>query len=119
MSLLRHLAVVEEPAAEPTRRQAIRTTYLPPTNHRGARIKAQCEAGKVIVSWDDRWEPSTNHARAVDVLCATLDKRIGGSGWREGEWIGGSIPDGSMVWVDVSNYVRIACERAVSRAEES
>ena len=33
--------------------QAITTRYLPCTNCRGSRIKAECERGSITVSWDD------------------------------------------------------------------
>lgn len=32
--------------------QAIKTKYLPPTNYKGSRIKAECCAGSIVISYD-------------------------------------------------------------------
>lgn len=66
--------------------QAITTRYLPPTDHRGSRIKAQCDAGSLVVPWDYSLNPDDNH----DAACAALVKRLG---WDDyGTWIGGTLP---------------------------
>jgi len=56
--------------------QAIETKYLGPTNHRGSRVKASCEAGQTTVSWDYSLNVVENHARAATHLCRRL-------GWDE------------------------------------
>ena len=55
--------------------QAIITKYLRPTNVRGARIKASCQATSIIVSWNDGLSPEDNHRAAADALCQKLDQR--------------------------------------------
>jgi hypothetical protein len=64
--------------------QAITTRYLPPTNFRGSRVKAQCEAGSLTISWSYDLDPDANH----DAACAELVKRLGWSG----PWLGGTLP---------------------------
>ena len=52
--------------------QAITTRYLGPTNTRGARVKATCEAGTHTVSWDYALSSFENHAAAARALVALL-----------------------------------------------
>lgn len=76
--------------------QAITTRWLPPTNTRPSRIKAECEAGSLVISWDYQHGASPNHARAA----MELQKKLG---WLpHGGMIGGEpkTPRGGvMVWV--------------------
>lgn len=65
-------------------RQGIVTRYLGPTNCRGSRVKARCEAGTLTVSWDCALDVYANHRRAA----ALLAKRLG---WH-GEWHGAGLP---------------------------
>ncbi len=67
-------------------RQAIVTKYLGPTDSRGSRVKATCQAGSVTLSWDDAKDSDENHTAAAVALCKRL-------GWR-GELHGGGLPDG-------------------------
>jgi hypothetical protein len=66
--------------------QAISTKYIGPTNHRGARVKAFCEAGSIIVPWAHGLTVIENH-RAAAVKLATnfkwsTDFAVGStSGW--------------------------------------
>lgn len=53
-------------------RQAITTKYLGPTDTKGARIKASCEAGSIIVSWVYNFDASGMHAYAVDTAAGRL-----------------------------------------------
>lgn len=53
--------------------QAIRTRYHGPSNARGARISAQCQAGKIFVSYDHALDLSGNHAAA----CKALQQKLG------------------------------------------
>jgi len=52
--------------------QAIRTRYVGPTNTRGSRITAKCEAGSVSVPYDDALNSEQNHRAACDKLRAKL-----------------------------------------------
>ena len=65
--------------------QAIVTRWLAPTNHRGSRVKAWCEAGSVTVGWNYSLEVHENHAAAALALATKLE-------W-DGEWRGGSAPE--------------------------
>ena len=65
-------------------RQAIVTKYLGPTNHRGSRIKAKCEAGTITIPWDSAFDVAENHAHAAKQLASKLD-------WR-GPWTLGALP---------------------------
>ena len=71
--------------------QAIVTKFIAPTNTKGSRIKATCQAGSVILHWDHALNPEGNHAAAAEALLAKLE-------WN-GNWISGQLPDGSSVWV--------------------
>ena len=77
-------------------RQAISTRYLGPTNHRGARIAASCEAGRLVLGWDDGLDVFANHQKAALALAAKL-------GWK-GPWVGGAPGKRSLgyVFVDAS-----------------
>lgn len=55
-------------------RQAIITKYLGPTNYRSARVKASCEAGSIIVSWNGSMNTQENHIWALSRLCRKLDR---------------------------------------------
>lgn len=68
-------------------RQAIVTKYLGPTDFRGSRVKASCQAGSMTVSWDDALGTDENHTTAAKALASKL-------GWH-GTWHGGGLPDGS------------------------
>ncbi len=72
--------------------QAIVTKYLGPTNVRGSRIKAKCQAGSVTLSWEYGLNSMNNHLAAAKALATKL-------GWNYGEWIGAGLPDGSCVYV--------------------
>ncbi len=67
-------------------RQAITTRYLGPTNYRGSRVKATCQAGSITISWDDALNSEDNHSVAAYSLAAKLN-------W-SGKLIGGGLPDG-------------------------
>lgn len=58
------------------RRQAIVTRFRGPTNVRGSRIIASCEAGRIMVDCDDRLDIAENHAAAAAMLADKM-------GWRE------------------------------------
>lgn len=74
--------------------QAIHTRYLGPTNHRGARIIASCDARRAIVPWDYSLNVSDNHQVAARSLAHDL-------GWLDGFRIeSGSLP-GSLGYAHV------------------
>lgn len=52
--------------------QAIQTKFLGPTNHKGSRVKATCDAGSAVVSWDYNLDTEGNHRAAAWTLCAKL-----------------------------------------------
>lgn len=58
--------------------QAIVTKYHGPTNHKGSRISARAEAGRVVVSYDHALNISDNHKAAAQALVErfgwTVDK---------------------------------------------
>jgi len=63
--------------------QAITTRYIGPTNFRGSRVKAQCDAGSLVWHWDYRLGPDENHDKACAALVARLK-------W-PGPWFGGTL----------------------------
>lgn len=52
--------------------QAIRTKYLGPTNTRGARIKATCEAGSLTISYLYHLSTNDMHRKAAFELMEKL-----------------------------------------------
>ena len=71
--------------------QAIITKYLGPTNFRGSRVKATCQAGSVTLPWDDALDMEENHDRAANARSAKL-------GWNKppyGKMVSGGLPDSS------------------------
>jgi hypothetical protein len=64
--------------------QAITVKYIPPTNTRGSRWRAKCDAGSVTLAQDYAVEPSAN-ARLVALALA---RKLG---WR-GAFFEGSLP---------------------------
>lgn len=52
--------------------QAITTKYLPPSNVRGSRIKAECQRGSRIFEWDHRKNQDENHIEAARLLCQSF-----------------------------------------------
>lgn len=76
--------------------QAITTKYLGPTNHRGARIKAQAARGHITLEYDSGLTTSANHMEAAKALAERF-------GWG-GHWASGGLPDGrGDVFVIVEN----------------
>jgi hypothetical protein len=73
-------------------RQAITTKYLGPTNHRGGRVKAKCEAGTLTVEWEHAIGSEENHTRAAEALASKLGWIGDGSDW---QLVGGALPDTS------------------------
>ena len=53
--------------------QAIRTRYIGPTNTRGSRIQAKCEAKTIYVSYDHALNTAENHMAACRKLADSLE----------------------------------------------
>jgi hypothetical protein len=60
-----------------TSRAVIKTRFIGPTNYRGARIKATCQAGSVTVSLDYSLSGTDAHWQAVLSLIAKYGLRFG------------------------------------------
>lgn len=71
--------------------QAIITKWLGPTDTRGSRIKVKCQAGSIVVSWDDGLGVEENHKAAAAVLI----KKLGWDADCYGKWSAGALPDGT------------------------
>ncbi len=85
--------------------QSITTKFLSPTNTKGSRIKATCEAGNVTVSRDYGLEVGENHMAAADALRVKL-------GWNTKNYpdmVGGDTKDG-MCFVFVDDRYRLKSE---------
>ena len=82
----------------PTGRQAIVTKYHGPTNVKGSRVSATCEAGRVILEWESALNLEENHAAAVRALLKKL-------GWG-GHWVSGYVPHIGYVWSDASSLLQ-------------
>lgn len=72
--------------------QAIVTKYLSPTNTRGARIRASCQAGSIIIPFDFSLDLNACHLKAVHAL---LDKL----GWKPKAISMGWLPSNNAVFV--------------------
>ena len=70
--------------------QAITVKYMGPTTHRGARMRASCEAGSIIVPWDYAQNPERNAVAACEALLAKLR-------W-DGTYFGGLLPSGAWAF---------------------
>ena len=71
--------------------QAIHTKFLPPANVRGSRVKATAQAGSLTLHWDHALNADDNHTAAARAFATKY-------GWA-GRWYGGTLPDGSSVFV--------------------
>lgn len=67
--------------------QAIVTKYHGPTNHRGARVTARAQAGRVTIPWSHELDIDENHRKAATVLAFKF-------GWSDhSDLVGGALPD--------------------------
>jgi hypothetical protein len=90
--------------------QAIVTKFICPTNARGSRYKATCQAGSITVSARCELSSDANHAAACAALCQKLDDRCrkeygipdAQKSW-SGCWslptVAGQLPDGTYAHV--------------------
>jgi len=77
-------------------RQAIVTKWLGPTNHKGSRVRASCDAGTLTVSWDHEIGVGDNHRANHRAAALALAEKLG---WGTENWIGGEFK-GTCVWVN-------------------
>lgn len=64
--------------------QAIQTKWLGPTNTRGSRVRAWCNAKALTVAWDHALNIEDNHKAAAMAVAEAMQ-------W-DGEWFGGALP---------------------------
>ena len=75
-------------------RQAIITKYHGPSDVKGSRVSAQCDAGRIYLHWDDALNSDENHAAA----CEAMLKRVG---WTDVNYVGAYAASiDAHVWVD-------------------
>lgn len=72
--------------------QAIVCKYLPPTAHRGSRIKATAAAGSVTVGYYDT---------DGDVFLYAAEKLVEKMGWKDVMLLGGVLPNRDNVYIMV------------------
>lgn len=95
--------------------QAITTTFLGPTNYRGSRYKATCDAGSITLESDHALNSEDNHRRVAAALIAKL-------GWfhdedrgdRYGRWFMGGTKDG-YVFVCCVEYAEVKAPELVTQ----
>jgi hypothetical protein len=78
--------------------QAIRTKYINPTNTKGARMRATCAAGSIIIALDHALDVEQNHAAAARALQIKLTRQHHGDHWLA-QMVCGCLPDGSYAHV--------------------
>jgi hypothetical protein len=84
--------------------QAIITKFLCPTNFRGSRYQAKCEAMTVTVAADHALNAEENHLAVCAELCRRMDARnLAKYGSKAAQWTkpkaSGQIPSGEYVHV--------------------
>lgn len=82
--------------------QAIETKYHGPTNTKGSRISARCEAKRIYVGYDHSLDIDDNHKAAAKALRDAM-------GWNTdnyGKMYGGHTKDG-MAWVFAFDWLVI------------
>lgn len=87
-------------------RQAIATKFVGPSNVRGSRVIASCDAKRIIVSWNHSQSADDNHIAAARKLASEL-------GW-SGNWHGGATKGSgyTFVWQDTAEGDFIVGDRA-------
>jgi hypothetical protein len=96
--------------------QAIQTRFLGPTNNRGSRYKATCEAGTLTLESDHRLGSEENHVRVARALITKLGWfHDAARGDTYGEWFYGGTPDGytfvcTVKYAKVTNPHELLCE---------
>lgn len=75
--------------------QAIQTRFLGPTNVKGSRIKAWCDAGVIQIPYPHELSGQACHRKAAEALIVKL-------GWTSpyyGPLLGGHLPNGDHAFV--------------------
>ncbi len=90
--------------SKPFATQAIVTRYLGPTNYKGARIKATCARGSVVISYPHELNQDERHDFAASALVAKFVKEDAAKyGTHKNPWsakrVMGVIPSGEYVHV--------------------
>jgi len=67
--------------------QAITTKYLAPTNFKGPRVKAECEAGSITVEYNHSLDDKAAHTEAFVALAKKLN-------WHKYIWHRGGLKNG-------------------------
>ena len=75
--------------------QAILTKYIGPTNTRGSRIKATCDAGSIYIPYPHELSGQAVYREAAEALV----KKLGWDSPYYGPLLGGGLSDGSYVFV--------------------
>jgi hypothetical protein len=81
-------------------KQSIETKYLHPTNHKGARIVAKCDAGRKILPWEYELNVAENHALAACALAKSL-------GWDMPTHIASTQKGYVAVYSDALSYINL------------
>ena len=91
--------------------QAIETKYICPTNTRGARLKASCGRGSIIISYPDEFNMEKAHIKAanelitkfnvMDALQYGKESVKSGKGWNT-PFVTGQLKDGTFVHVYIT-----------------
>lgn len=74
--------------------QAILTKYRGPTDHKGSRVIASCEAKRIVVSWDHALDAVGNHIAAA----RQLGSQVFG-GFERYDLVTGALPGGGYAHV--------------------
>jgi hypothetical protein len=85
--------------------QAIRTKYCGPTNTRGSRIQASCEAKTIYVPYDHALNRDGNHRAACEELMRVMAEVEIAELWAYSDMVGGWHGD-AMYWVFVNGWDR-------------
>lgn len=82
--------------------QAILTKFHGPTNVKGSRYSATCQAGRITLGADHTLNSEGNHIAVAQALAVKLR-------W-DGKWHGGQLPSGNYCFVQPSNYTMFMAE---------
>jgi hypothetical protein len=78
--------------------QAIHSKYLGPTGVKGARVRATCAHGSIVIGWDWALNEAQNHAHAARQLQLKIAHQQHADHWLA-PMVTGSLPDSSYVHV--------------------
>lgn len=78
--------------------QAIETKFIPPTNSKGARIKAQCAAKAITIGYPYEFDGEKAHRYAANELCEIMGGKFG---WNFSQFVSGQLKNGNYVHVNI------------------